>query len=500
MGKIGDLFVKLGLKKDEYSRGMKEAGNEGKAFSDKMKQVGTAVKATWAVVGAAITKFVTDAVKLTQRWGDEWNQTMAGVKAAYSAFVRQLSSGEGWRNLFSNMREAARIAKETAAALDELGERKVSFSYTTANTEKEIAAQELIMRDSSKSSAEREAAAKRIIELERMLGEEKKSIAKQEADAMRQQFQAQTKMNDAEIDFLVRRYNENRSAIQQSRDYIAERKRLQNELDAANKSYGTGAMSDSAYKAIEQRRKDAETALANLEQNTSQYVKDIAELTKKYDQGNDELVQGMAKAEVAVIQVDTEVMHAQQRAISLLGTLKRAASMMNSGSGGGGEEAPNTPLLRAGESMDKEFERQMQAIERDIQQMNTIEFHPLEITPPDLAGWNEFYKGFKDTEVRIEEIIDSLRTAAITGFTEATQAFTNMLAGVEEANAGRVVQALLSPLADMAIKEGEIVLATGIGIEAVKEALTSLNPYAAAAAGAALLRLPLSASRCRYRT
>ena len=28
MGKIGDLWVKLGLKKDEYSKGMEEAGRE----------------------------------------------------------------------------------------------------------------------------------------------------------------------------------------------------------------------------------------------------------------------------------------------------------------------------------------------------------------------------------------------------------------------------------------------------------------------------------------
>ena len=28
MGKIGDLWVKLGLKKDEFSKGLKEAGDE----------------------------------------------------------------------------------------------------------------------------------------------------------------------------------------------------------------------------------------------------------------------------------------------------------------------------------------------------------------------------------------------------------------------------------------------------------------------------------------
>ena len=54
-------------------------------------------------------------------------------------------------------------------------------------------------------------------------------------------------------------------------------------------------------------------------------------------------------------------------------------------------------------------------------------------------------------------------------------------------NGWRVLQALLDPLADMAIKEGEIVLAGGLAIEAFKESLESLNGPAAIATGIALI-------------
>ena len=118
--KIGDLFVKLGLKKDDFSKGMKEADKETKTFAGAMKSMAAIGAAAWAAVSAAVTKFALDAIHMTQKWGDLWTNTMAGVKAAYGTFVRQLSSGEGWDNLFSNMAEAYRRGKEIAAVLDEI--------------------------------------------------------------------------------------------------------------------------------------------------------------------------------------------------------------------------------------------------------------------------------------------------------------------------------------------------------------------------------------------
>lgn len=491
--KIGDLFVKLGLKKDEFSRGMKEAGNEGKSFADKMKAVGSAVKAAWAAVGAAIVKFATDAVKMTQRWGDTWEQTMAGIRGAYQAFVRQISSGEGWNNLFANMREAAKIARETKAALDELFERRVSLNYSSAQTEREIAAQTLIMRDTSKPEKEREAAARRIIELEEQLGRTKKDIAQQEADALRRQFQAQTGMNDAEIDFLVRRYNENRNAINQSRQYLQERKRLQQEMTAAASSYGTGAMSSAAYESIERRRKEAEKALQDLERNTSQYVKDLADLTKKYDKGNDELVKGMADADVAVIKVDTEVMQAQTRATALLGSLAKAKQMAGELGAGGGGEAANPLQIRANESMARELERQLAAMDNELENLPTIKYKPLEIVPPDLSAFDAMYDKMQERKASIIALNAELEQSLISGLSASVQAFTDQLAGLEDFNMGAVAQALLTPLADMAVREGEILIAQGIGIEACKKALESLNGWAAVAAGTALVAIGAAA-------
>jgi hypothetical protein len=61
--------------------------------------------------------------------------------------------------------------------------------------------------------------------------------------------------------------------------------------------------------------------------------------------------------------------------------------------------------------------------------------------------------------------------------------------GLKDVNPGAILQALLTPLADMAVREGELLIAQGLGVEAVKESLTSLNGVAAITAGAALLAI-----------
>ena len=89
--------------------------------------------------------------------------------------------------------------------------------------------------------------------------------------------------------------------------------------------------------------------------------------------------------------------------------------------------------------------------------------------------------------------MEEFKEAVAVGFSNACQEMMDQLMGVESFNMGAVIKALLEPLADLAIKEGEILLATGTGVEACKKALESLNGYAAIAAGAALIAIGTAA-------
>lgn len=571
MSKIGDLFVRLGLKKDEFSKGLNEAKRETQGFGDKLKSMASGAKVAWAAVAAAVVKFATDAVKMTQKWGDEWRTTMAGVNAAYGAFVRQLSSGEGFTNLFANMREAARLAREAAQELDEVFERTTSYNYTEAQTNKEIAQLQLIMRDSSKSDKERMAAAQQIIQKTEELGRLKKDIATQEADGYRKQLKSQTQMNDEEINFLVREYNQNKAIIDQGRAYLNERKQAQK--DKTWLSIGAALDDTPGGSALGQMRDDAAQKVKDLDAATSQAVKDVAAVLQKYDKGNDELISNLAKAEVAVINVDTAMYHAQMRATSMLGALSKAGTGGSTDTTDPAAEAAAKIQQRAVDSaksemhllaekyaqekallqqygydvtaLTKEYEENTykilsdyakkagltaderadllrKAYKAELEELKQagldtttltnqfmqklldlgdesfqefcnqleaefpIELDPIEVDDTELQQWLD---SLEAAVQRAEDLAQEFGDAVAGGFSDACQEMMGQLMGLQEFNPGAIVQALLEPLADMAIRQGEILIAEGIGVEACKKALESLNGYAAIAAGVALVAI-----------
>lgn len=522
MSKIGDLFVRLGIKKDEFSRGINDAKRETQGFGDSLKKMASGAKVAWAAVGAAVVKFATDAIRMTQKWGDQWNVAMAGIQAAYGVFVRQLASGEGFDNLFANMREAARLAREAAAALDEIFERKTSYGYTEAITKREIAQLQLIMRDSSRSDEERKKAAEMIIQKEKELGNVKKDIANQEANAYKKQLQAQTKLTDSEIQFITREYNQNREVIQQGREYLKQKAQFETKLANAQKASGAGLLLGNAYKNNQADINAATEGLRNLEANTSQAIKDVAALTQKYDKGNDELISNLAKAEIAVINVDTEMYHAQTRATSILGTLNKVS--------GGGASKGNPELDAAAriaqraedaakdevQLLSEKYDQEKALLEKyhidteelwreyvnnltDIvsQEMDLgldelANIEPVEIDPVLLEvdpKIEDFYKTLKEQFDKAEELTRQFNASVVSGISDGCQEITEQLLGVRDINVGSVVKALLEPLADMAVKAGTIIVAEGVATKAANSALKTFGEtgWGAIAAGAALI-------------
>lgn len=534
MGKIGDLFVRLGLKSDDYKKGIEQAKRDTQNFGSSLKSMSALAKTAWAAAAAAVVKFAADAVKMTQKWGDQFNIAVQGMKAGYGAFVRGLASGEGFNELFENIRTAVKLAREAAAALDEVFERKISFGYSAATTENEIAQQQLIMRDSSKSDKEREAAAKRIIELEAQLGREKKDIWAQEANAQRDLFKSRTQMNDEEIDFMVRNYNQNRNIIKESRAYLAERKRLQDEYNAtltSGRFGGFGGFQQGNPLAAYQNGQRAQEILDQinaLDNATSQAIKDVAALTVKYDKGNDELVANMANAEVAVINVDTEVARAQTRATAMLGTLTKAA---NTGISTGSSEKVDPGLSKAlgiQQGAEDSFKSETQlltekynaekallekyqldttaltkkyykdlfdildeGIDEELAKLSEIE--PIELDLIDMsevdAELEEFTEHLLEQQQKTQEAINEFSGAVVGGFADACEELMGQLMGLEEFNPGSVVQALLTPLCDLAEKAGAIIMAEGLATIAAKSALETfgVTGWGAVAAGAALI-------------
>ena len=89
--------------------------------------------------------------------------------------------------------------------------------------------------------------------------------------------------------------------------------------------------------------------------------------------------------------------------------------------------------------------------------------------------------------------IAMMNEAINAGISNSLNELANAIAGVDGANIGSVVKALLSPLADAAISAGLLIMTTGKGIEALKAGLAGFIGTLPIAAGAALVAIGVAA-------
>jgi hypothetical protein len=115
----------------------------------------------------------------------------------------------------------------------------------------------------------------------------------------------------------------------------------------------------------------------------------------------------------------------------------------------------------------------------------------IELDPPELDD-TEFQATIDDLMAGLEKaqaFAEELGQTIAGGLSDAIQELADQFAGLQEMNPGRVLQALLTPLADMAIKAGEIIMAEGVATIAARSALETFGEtgWGAVAAGAALV-------------
>lgn len=114
------------------------------------------------------------------------------------------------------------------------------------------------------------------------------------------------------------------------------------------------------------------------------------------------------------------------------------------------------------------------------------------IDPSKLSDSFQRYYGFLDEMVKAtDDANKALNDAIVGGISDSFQYLANCVAGLDEISGAGMMSALLSPLAEAAIKMGEIMVSAGLASEAFKSMLT--NPYTAIAAGAALIAVGAAA-------
>lgn len=467
--KLGDIWIKLGLKKEEFDKGMKQAGEQvsgSGGLLGKIKGLKVGAVAAWAAIAAAAVAMADKFAHTSQRLGDIWDTTMAGLKGAWQTFISAVNSTD-FSNLGKRLADSFREARQLAGLKDAEFEVMNSINLQKSAMKDELAILQVRMRNQKLSQKEREEAAKEYLE-------KVKGIYDQEAQ-YRKKYSIQAQ-NTYLTSAGVRETRGNRAALQSFLTNVAPNSEIVKALDQYNKN--------NLHFANESQR----ALLEGLKEQTGVNLATLSKIATYYQSTNDDMAKALVDAIIAE-RAAAGAFNEETRRVQNIGN--NAVSV-----GGGGtnaEDKVNLPLLRALERMDDVAEDALADVEKELADFSKVEFEPLEIVPPDMSEWDKFYAKYSEDLQRMQDLLADFRDAAIGGMSDAIQELADQFAGLSEINPGKVLQALLTPLADMAIKEGEILVAQGIGVEACKEALEKLQGWPAIAAGTALIAIGAAA-------
>ena len=196
MGKIGDLWVRLGLKKDGYTKGINEAKKENQGFGASLGKMKAGALAVWAAIGTAVVAFAKEMINGTNRIGDAWNHTMAQMKGGWDVFIQSVSTWN-WDNFIGRIKESAAAAKSLQEALDFEFEATNSINLQKAMMSEELAQLQIDMRDVNKSYKERYNAAQDYLNKVKPIYEQEIELRKQLMDAYSTKWLAGSGLQDS---------------------------------------------------------------------------------------------------------------------------------------------------------------------------------------------------------------------------------------------------------------------------------------------------------------
>lgn len=603
MGKIGDLWVKLGLKKQDFDKGMADAKKQTSTFTDSIKGIGVKAAAIWAAVGAGLVALADKFAHHSQRFGDLWDNTMSRMKTAWNTFLTALTNWD-WNGFGKRIGDAMSAAGRSQAAHDADFEVQNSINIRKSQMQDELAQLQILMRDTKLTYEQRAKYAKQYLDKIKPLYDAE--IAQRERVRV-------ADLNEYLSKAGLQQNTRNREAVEKFFTEVAPNEALLNALDQYSKrnqgkkykmtsedqrivdnflaqfgnDYSTsaaltvlaefyqGSSEDEAKKAVDaiiaanaakaafneetRRIQQIQNSGAGIDTSaidtskmkpkdtkqldpTEQLKKNLQEaggnvdlLKRKLVDGADLVAAGWedaggkiqtifsqllnvkdasgndVKVLVSPILPDGSVLSPDMLAEYVNLNLQGAENMIDADSLG--------IVLKAGVDVDETTQRALEQLvakfyegdiavkqwtdrireaaeidamfEQSIQEMQDA--LDADIQAQFEEQLNAMLDEMERAAERARQLSEDFHDAIISGFSAGCQELADQLFGLKEVNAGAIFAALLTPLADMAVKEGEILIAEGLGVEACKAALESLNGYAAIAAGAALVAIGVAA-------
>ena len=515
MGKLGDLWIKLGLKKDDFDKGIEQSKKKVETFGEKAKGVGTKFKALWAAIGVGAVALVSDFAHHSQKFGDLWEHTMSRMKGAWSQFLTSLTNWD-WDGFWDKMKAGADAAQKSTAAHDAEFEVENSLAIRKAAIQEELALLQVEMRNTKNSYEQRAEYARQYLEKVKPLYEDEIKLRESIAQADLNEYLAQAglEQNATQRDNLEKFLTSIAPDEDMTNTLVAWTKRNQ-----GKKVNWTNEMA------------------ATIDQIAAQYgdaaTSAFGVLANYYMGSGDKEAQKVVDALSAMYAAKAAYNEQTRRVQTVLNTAEaQGGGIDTSGIGGGG--TTEDPLKKQADTiaerlrqnsmaeveiLTEKYEQEKALLEKfgldssalTTEYLNNIltlngdyldeiidqceEFEPTEIEPIQLDedSLEDVTEALEKQLENAERISAGFQDAVISGFSAGMQEMTDQLFGLKEVDAGSIFAALLTPLADMAVREGEILMAQGAGVEACKEALSKLEGWGAIAAGAALVAIGTAA-------
>lgn len=487
MGKLNDLWIKLGLKKGEFDRGMddvKKKTKETESAFGKMKDKAVAV---WAAIGAAVIKFGQELVSATNQTEDKWAMFTSKARAAWDAFVRGLVNNSSWSQFWADLKSSLAAAEQLTEALDADTEILNSIKIQKARMGNELEELNIAMRDQTKSYEERAAAAKRYMGLV-------DPIYAKEIERV-------NKLKDAQYEAFIAG-----SGWAQGAGYNQANQKVWEEMLVAygdlTKIEALGGKTFAEALAATPDRYDRE------KESLDDFVTRFAQEKKAlYDYAAQRfgLTQKQAAEWIAAFYSHYETHANGEQVDALVKTILQGydADKARNAETRKVQSAYNSALAamqKEAEAEQKIFDDALEYIEQSLQEgLDEIINEPVEIEvkpiefdfSADEAEWDALVERHRARLQEIAELNQMLEDSIVQSLSGGLQAFTDLLAGLDNANASSVLSALLTPFADMAVKLGEMIVAEGLAVQAFKDSLS--NPVgggaAPIAAGLALIAI-----------
>lgn len=492
MGVLGELWVKLGLKNEEFKKGIDEAQGKTKTFGEGIKKVSTLAKAAWAAVGVAAFKLAKD-------------MTEAAAQA------------EGVANQFKKIADAGTLdalRKATRNTVSDLELMKVAIKASNFNIPIKNLATYF------------EFATKRAIET----GESVDYLV----DSIITGLGRESVMILDNLGISSAKIKEEMEGGASMADALG--KIIQEDLSKAGETASTSAVSIAQVNAAWENLKVTiggsdviQRTLLAITNGLSSMVKGIDEVAKK----------GGIAAHNRYIEIDEEVNYLKAMGKSeeeILNILNSKVSELKSKLGtnwldnffkNGFKTGAIEKQIVALEDYIKTFKKVEQTVvsspvatpksnptssapatpksnpsfKRSITiggVVPTLNVEKPDTTLPKLDfqgvdAMGEMVDSWEKQTQRAENIANIFNEAVAGSIVNSLNSITDALANGESLSFSGVISNLLTPLADAAISAGMLMLSTGTGIEALKDSLMSLQGAPAIAAGAALVAVGTAA-------